>query len=92
MSGNSAYSFIIPQGQDYINRKVVSAWEDVAQKEHSEAGLSVFKVDSNLMLKGPNAKKIFPDRQTQLSKTLETQVGDIMVLAAGCTNSVVCNM
>ncbi|XP_045104938.1 aspartate--tRNA ligase, mitochondrial-like isoform X2 [Portunus trituberculatus] len=88
MSGNSAYSFIIPQGQDYINRKVVSAWEDVAQKEHSEAGLSVFKVDSNLMLKGPNAKKIFPDRQTQLSKTLETQVGDIMVLAAGCTNSV----
>uniref|UniRef100_A0A0N7ZCW7 Aminoacyl-transfer RNA synthetases class-II family profile domain-containing protein n=1 Tax=Scylla olivacea TaxID=85551 RepID=A0A0N7ZCW7_SCYOL len=88
MSGNSAHSFVIPQGQDYISKKVVSAWEDLAQKEHSQAGLSVFKVDSNLMLKGPNAKKIFPDQQTQLSRTLETQVGDVMVLAAGRTDNV----
>lgn len=70
----------------------MSAWEDLAQKEHNQAGLSVFKIDSNLMLKGPNAKKIFPDHQTQLSRTLKAQVGDVMVIAAGCTDSVVCNI
>lgn len=88
MSGNSAHSFVIPQGQDYINKKVVSAWEDLAQKEHNQSGLSVYKVDSNLMLKGPHAKKIFPDHQTQLCRTLEAQVGDVIVLAAGCTDTV----
>ena len=68
----------------------MSEWEDIAQKEHKQAGLSVFKVDSNRMLKGPNAKKISPDTQTELSRIVEAQDGDVLVLAAGHKDSMVC--
>ena len=68
----------------------MSSWEDLAQKEHTQAGLSVFKVDSNLMLKGPNTKKITPHTQIELCRTLQAQMGDVIVVAAGRTESEVC--
>lgn len=68
----------------------MSSWEDLAKKEHNQAGLSVFKVDSNSMLRGPNMKKISLDTQTEICRTLGAQMGDVLVLAAGHTDSVVC--
>ncbi|XP_050686793.1 aspartate--tRNA ligase, mitochondrial-like [Eriocheir sinensis] len=86
--GSSAYSFVIPQGQDHINKRVVSSWEELAQKEYSQAGVSVFRVESKSTLRGPNAKKILPDTQSELCSTLKAHMGDVMVLAIGETDCV----
>lgn len=76
--------------QDHINKRVVSSWEELAQKEYSQAGVSVFRVESKSMLRGPNAKKILPDTQSELCSTLKAHMGDVIVLAIGETDCVVC--
>lgn len=76
--------------QAHINKKVLSSWEELAQKEYSQAGVSVFRVESDSKLKGPNTRKISPDRQGKLCKTLEAHMGDLIVVAIGETDCTVC--
>lgn len=76
--------------QVHITKKIVSSWEELAQKEYCKAGVSVFRVESNSTLRGPNTKKISYDVQNELCSTLQAQMGDVIVLAIGEMNHAVC--
>ncbi|XP_042868892.1 aspartate--tRNA ligase, mitochondrial-like [Penaeus japonicus] len=85
---NSACCFVIPGGQKYMTRKLVSSWESLAEKDYQLKGPSVFTVREDMSLQGPLAKKINNSSQSQLIERLGAHAGDAVVLAVGSTSSV----
>ncbi|XP_045582892.2 aspartate--tRNA ligase, mitochondrial isoform X1 [Procambarus clarkii] len=88
LPGNTAHAFVVPLGKPHINKKIRSSWEDLARREHSLGGVSVFYVSEDLTLKGALSGKMSEASQRELTKSLEAQMGDTLVLAVGSTNNV----
>ncbi|XP_063610062.1 aspartate--tRNA ligase, mitochondrial-like [Penaeus indicus] len=84
----SASCFVIPGGQRYITRKLVSSWESLAEKDYQLKGPSVFTVKDDSLLQGPLAKKINNSSQSHLIEKMNAHVGDTVVLAVGKKSSV----
>ncbi|XP_066970292.1 aspartate--tRNA ligase, mitochondrial isoform X2 [Macrobrachium rosenbergii] len=85
--GSSAHAFLIPDGQAAVTKKIISSWESLAKREFNLNGPSVMYVKDNYELQGNLAKFINLTTQRNLIEGLSGQKGDILVMAAGPTNS-----
>lgn len=85
--GSSAHAFLIPDGQAAVTKKIISSWESLAKREFNLNGPSVMYVKDNYELQGNLAKFINLSTQRNLIEGLSGQKGDILVMAAGPTNS-----
>ncbi|XP_066970295.1 aspartate--tRNA ligase, mitochondrial isoform X5 [Macrobrachium rosenbergii] len=70
-----------------VTKKIISSWESLAKREFNLNGPSVMYVKDNYELQGNLAKFINLTTQRNLIEGLSGQKGDILVMAAGPTNS-----